>query len=226
MIATVDQRVAGASTAEQTATSRLARALDYAAWVHRDDQRRATGAPYLSHLLGVCALVTEFGGDEEQQMVALLHDTAEDHGGEKQLAEIEAEFGTAIAEMVRALSDSLTGEDIPKAAWEERKRAHVAALRSVPERTLLVAACDKLDNVRSLTELIRRDGAKAFASFTAAIPSGVADSEEGVDLALGRDRSVWYYRTVAELVTERIAGPLGERLTEAVDDLAGLAASV
>jgi len=168
----------------------------------------------------------EFGGDEDQAVAALLHDTAEEHGGEDRLRDIEAEFGPAIAAMVRDLSDSLTGEDMPKAPWIERKRAHVAALRSVPEATILVAACDKLDNICALTELVRQEGAEAFSRFTAARSSGRAESEEEVDLALGRDRSVWYYRAMADLVTERIGGRLGERLTEAVDDLERLAASV
>lgn len=221
----MDQRASGVSTAEQKATGRLGRALDYAVRAHAGDLRKGTGAPYASHLLGVCALVMELGGDEEQAVAALLHDTAEDHGGEERLGDIEAEFGSEVAMMVRDLSDSLTGEGAPKAPWYERKRAHVAALRSVPERTLLVAACDKLDNVRSLTELVRRNGPEAFSRFTAARPTGLADSEGEVDLALGRDRSVWYYRAMADLVTERIGGYLGERLTEAVDDLERLSAS-
>ena len=35
-------------------------------------------APYVSHLLGVCSLVLEDGGSEDEAIAALLHDSVED----------------------------------------------------------------------------------------------------------------------------------------------------
>ena len=37
--------------------------------------------PYVAHLLAVCALVLEAGGDEDEAIAALLHDAVEDQGG-------------------------------------------------------------------------------------------------------------------------------------------------
>jgi (p)ppGpp synthase/HD superfamily hydrolase len=59
---------------------RLPAALDYAA-LHRDGQlRKGTNIPYLAHLLGVCALVLDYGGDEDQAIAGLLHDVIEGIG--------------------------------------------------------------------------------------------------------------------------------------------------
>src|SRR5436309_3057628 len=68
------------------------RALLYAAGAHRRQARKGSGVPYLSHLLGVSALVLEHGGDEIAAIGALLHDTIEDCGSEHAQF-IRAEFG-------------------------------------------------------------------------------------------------------------------------------------
>ena len=57
-------------------------ALTYAARLHRDQTRKATGIPYVTHLLAVAAIVGENGGTEDEVVAALLHDAPEDQGGE------------------------------------------------------------------------------------------------------------------------------------------------
>ena len=64
---------------------RLGRAVSLAADLHSGQTRKGTSIPYLSHLLAVSALVLEDGGDEDQAIAALLHDAAEDQGGEETL---------------------------------------------------------------------------------------------------------------------------------------------
>src|ERR1035437_2832845 len=45
--------------------------------LHRHDVRKGTGKPYISHLLGVCSLVVDYGGEEKMAIAALLHDAVE-----------------------------------------------------------------------------------------------------------------------------------------------------
>src|SRR3546814_9381269 len=61
-------------------TDRLSRAVDYARIAHARQVRKGTHVPYLRHVLGVAALVVEYGGNEDQAIAGLLHDTIEDHG--------------------------------------------------------------------------------------------------------------------------------------------------
>ncbi len=56
-------------------------ALAYTAGLHSSQTRKGTPTPYVAHLLGVCALVLEDGGDEDEAIAALLHDVVEDGGG-------------------------------------------------------------------------------------------------------------------------------------------------
>lgn len=73
--------------ADQTAYPRLTRkfvdALGYAADKHALQTRKASEVPYLGQLLSVAGLVIESDGTETQAIAALLHDAAEDQGGEE-----------------------------------------------------------------------------------------------------------------------------------------------
>jgi len=126
--------------------------LSLSAELHRSQFRKARNVPYVAHLWSVAALVLEHGGDDHQVAAALLHDAAEDQGGEPVLARIAAELDDEVADLVRQLSDSLadttTGE--AKQDWDTRKRGYIASLAQADDRVLLVSACDKLHNLRSL----------------------------------------------------------------------------
>ncbi len=88
-------------------TRRYADAVGYACEVHARQVRKGTRVPYVAHLIGVSSLVLEAGADEDLAIAALLHDAAEDHGGEARLADIEGRFGARVAGVVRDCSDSL-----------------------------------------------------------------------------------------------------------------------
>src|SRR5271167_3461151 len=89
---------------------RFDHALLFAAQVHRNQDRKKSGIPYLSHLLGVAAIVLDYGGDEDMGIAALLHDAAEDHGGRPMLGAIEQMFGARVAKMVDGCTDSYGDE--------------------------------------------------------------------------------------------------------------------
>lgn len=65
----------------------------------REQRRKGTDVPYVSHLLGVAALVLEDGGDEGEAIAALLHDALEDHAERLSADEIERRFGPRVRAM-------------------------------------------------------------------------------------------------------------------------------
>ena len=71
----------------------------------------------------------EDGGDENQAIAALLHDAVEDGGGRPMLDRIRAQFGTEVAAIVQACSDSLEADDTR--SWRERKAIYCRALLHV-----------------------------------------------------------------------------------------------
>jgi (p)ppGpp synthase/HD superfamily hydrolase len=185
-----------------TTTERFASAMIYAHAVHQGQRRKGTGIPYIAHILGVTALAIEYGADEDEAIGALLHDAAEDGGGEATLAEIRARFGDAVADIVLGCSDSLVEDPEDKLPWLERKENYLAHLENASASVCLVSAADKLHNVRSIMLDYREHGADIWQRF------------------LGkRDGTLWYYETVAHVLARRVYSPLTRDLQRAVDEL-------
>ena len=81
-------------------TDRFSQALSYAFELHREQKRKGTEIPYISHLLEVAGIVIEYGGNEDEAIAALLHDAVEDQGGSEIRAEIGLRFGENVAKIV------------------------------------------------------------------------------------------------------------------------------
>jgi (p)ppGpp synthase/HD superfamily hydrolase len=147
-------------------TPRFDAALALARWLHRDQKRKGSGTPYLAHLLSTSALVMHFGGTEAQACAALLHDAAEDQGGRPMLEAIRVQLGADVAEIVADCTDAV---EVPKPEWQPRKERYIHGLARKPSASLLVTACDKLDNARALVADLRRDGPRTLDRFTGGV---------------------------------------------------------
>ena len=181
---------------------RLQAAIAYALQAHAGQVRKGTAIPYASHLLAVCAIVQEHGGDEDLACAAMLHDTIEDCGATHGPA-IEARFGPRVAAVVRACSDT----DVqPKPPWQARKEAYLAHLEHADRDTLLVSCADKLHNARAIAADLRTHGPATLARFNA--PAG---------------GTAWYYGALAEVFARRLPGPLAREMALAADEVARLA---
>lgn len=179
-------------------TSRYTRAVDVARVLHAADTRKKSNVPYLAHLLSVSAIVLEHGGNEDQAIAALLHDAAEDHGGQSRADAIRAQFGDAVADIVIACSDSLVEDRRNKAPWWPRKVAYLDRLAGVPVEAALVSAADKLHNARSVLTDYRAVGDALWSRF---------NSDAGI---VG---SLWHYTRLTEILTDRLNGTPGAALT-------------
>lgn len=166
-------------------TDRFFAAMSYASEAHKEQVRKSTDIAYISHPFGVASLVIEAGGDEDQAIAGLLHDVAEDCGGEPRLTEIAEKFGDRVAHIVRGCSDSLVVEEDKKAPWRDRKEAHIEHLRSSNSDVLLVTAADKTHNARAISTDIQSIGNKVWDRFN-------SDQEQ----------ILWYYKSVYEVLSD------------------------
>jgi len=180
-------------------SSKFDEAFLYAHEAHRDQKRKKTNRPYISHLMGVASLVLQYGGDEDQAIAALLHDVVEDCGGAPRLAEIREKFGERVARIVDGCTDS---DEIPKPPWLERKQKYVERVGGEPEEVLLVSAADKLYNMREILMDLREHG------------PGVWERFKGK-----RDGSLWYYRALIEAFRGRVAKGLVAELERTAKEL-------
>jgi len=186
--------------------TRFESALLYASQVHQGQRRKGTEIPYIAHILGVTAIALEYGASEDEAIGALLHDAAEDGGGEARLAEIRARFGDAVGDIVLGCSDSLVEHPEDKLPWRERKEAYLAHIEHASESVCLVSAVDKLHNARAITRDLRMHGDEVWERFQGK-----------------RDGTLWYYDAVAEALARRYRVPLTRDLLREVEELRHLA---
>jgi (p)ppGpp synthase/HD superfamily hydrolase len=149
----------------QPLTNKFDEALQLASHLHRQQARKATQIPYISHVLAVTALVLDYGGTETQAIAALLHDAVEDCGGKLVLENIETQFGQEVAAIVESCTDSF--EEGPKRDWKERKEEYLQHLRNCDSASLIVVAADKLHNLTAIQRDLRQEGAALWSRFNA-----------------------------------------------------------
>ena len=187
-------------------TDRFDRALLYATHVHGGQVRKGTSTPYVAHLLAVAATVLEYGGDEDLAIAALLHDSAEDQGGGARLEDVRNRFGARVARIVEACSDSLanTSAGESKPHWRERKEAYIAHLQDADEDILRVSLADKVHNARAILRDLRKPE----------VGKGIWDR-----FSQPRQKTLWYYRSLADTFCRVLPGQLAEELREIVSVL-------
>lgn len=191
-------------------TERLVDAFALAVELHREQVRKGTSIPYVSHLLAVCAIALENGADEEQAIAALLHDAVEDQGGAVTAKRIRAQFGDRVADIVLGCTDSM-GDD--KKPWRDRKEAYLAHLARVPAETALVSGSDKVHNARSIVRDLRGVGVALWERFSG-----------------GRDGVLWYYGALCDAL-EQANAPRGlvdelRRLVGEMREISGIGHAV
>lgn len=154
--------------------SLIDQALEFAAYAHRDQKRKGTEIPYISHPLAVGMILQRARCTEEEIVAGILHDTLEDTEATEE--QILAIFGSEVLEIVKGCSEPNKG-----ATWEERKQHTLEELKlaSLPIRQ--VACADKLHNIRSIKRDLQKYGEEAWTRFKR-----------------GRMSQQWYYEGLVE----------------------------
>jgi len=171
-------------------------ALVYAADLHRNQIRKGSGIPYIAHLLSVSSRVLSAGGTEVQAIAGVLHDAAEDQGGEATLAVVRKRFGGDVAKIVADCTDSWVE---PKPEWRPRKEAYLRDLPKKPATSLLVSLADKVDNAEAILSDYQQIGDELWDRFNG-----------------GRQGTIWYYRELSEIFQRLLPCPLADGLSRAV----------
>jgi len=153
-------------------------ALSYALKLHKDQVRKSSGVPYFSHLMAVAAIVIDYGGNENEAVAALLHDAIEDQGGEATRKMIYECLGETVGKIVDDCTDT---DKTPKPPWKERKAAYIEHAKTINDSARIVAAADKLHNIRATIEDFRQQGDIVFERFKG-----------------GKEGTLWYYKELTK----------------------------
>jgi len=152
----------------------LDRAIAFAAKAHDHQYRKASDVPYIAHPFSVGMILMQSGCSEEWAAAGILHDVVEDT--EVTMDELAREFGQEIADIVAGCSEP--DKSLP---WEKRKEHTIQFLKTAPLKIKVVAAADKLHNIRSIQEDYLRMGEEIWSRFNR-----------------GKEKQAWYYTEIVK----------------------------
>ncbi len=142
---------------------KVEQAIRAASILHQDQLRMGTlPLPYISHLMAVVLILSDYTDDEDTIVAALLHDTLEDT--DYTLDELREDFGGPVSEIVLSLTEpKMAGEK--KLGWLDRKREYNKQLKQASEKALIIAAADKSHNFRTVVEEYSEDHKRFLEDF-------------------------------------------------------------
>ena len=127
----------------------IRKAFDLALEAHRP-MRRKSGEPYIYHPIAVAKIAAEEIGLGTTSIVcALLHDVVEDT--DITIEEIEAQFGTKVANIIDGLTKISGVFDTSSPQAENFRKMLLTMANDV--RVILIKLCDRLHNMRTLEHM-------------------------------------------------------------------------
>ena len=137
------------------------KAKQFAIKAHKGQVRKSEpDKPMIIHPISVGMLLEEYGYDNKMIAAGFLHDVVEDTN--YTLEDIEKEFGSDIADLVKGASES-----DKSLSWKERKQQVIDKIRKLPLRNKLVIAADKVNNLEDLMLFSQKKGKIDFSKFNA-----------------------------------------------------------
>lgn len=129
---------------------RIEQAIRAASILHKDQLRKGSMSfPYVTHLVATAFTLMDYTRDEDVIIAGLLHDTLEDT--DYKIDELQEDFGVRVRELVEAVTEPKSTPE-NKISWKDKKVAYAKNLKKAPKDAVLVAAVDKIHNLRTLVE--------------------------------------------------------------------------
>ena len=176
------------------------RAIVFATKAHSGSFRKGTNIPYIVHPMEAAAIVATMTDDEAVLAAAVLHDVVEDTN--RTIDDIRKGFGEEVARLVSAESEDKR-EDLPSGAtWKIRKQETLDHLRDKATREeKMITLGDKLSNIRAIYRDYLKIGDELWDRFNQ------------------KDKSehAWYYKSIAELLSDLGNTPAYQEYVELVD---------
>ncbi len=162
-------------------------AIKKASLLHEGQTRKdMEETPYVSHLVGVALILSQYTTDKDIIIAGLLHDTVEDTKYTPK--QLEQDFGKKIKDIVMGVTENKSIRN-----WKARKLDYLENLKNTPEESLLVAAADKIHNMTSLLIDFKNMDRKILKRFGSNV-----------------QERIWFHREVLKIIENRIDSPIIE----------------
>ena len=182
-------------------------ALKVASKAHRDQVRKGTDIPYISHPVAVALIIGEYTTDEDVIVAGILHDVLEDvRPSIYSEADMRGDFGDKITDIVKDVSeDKVAGE--PEKPWIERKKGYLAHLDNLANvESIIVSTADKIHNLTDMLDEYERVGDGLWEKFNAS-----------------KDDELWFYKSFLEIIQKKA---IPEKMKADLESLVNMLESV
>lgn len=166
---------------------RIELAIRAAAVLHKDQLRKGSMPfPYITHLVATAFTLIDYTEDEDIIIAALLHDTLEDT--DYTIDELQEDFGGKVREIVESLTEPKSSKE-KRYTFKETKKIYADQLKKGPIEAVLVAAADKIHNLRTMVEDYTDDHERFIEDF-----------------GKNFDERLEAYQTIANVINSRLKG--------------------
>ena len=147
-------------------TLKIEQAIRAAAVLHDGQYRKGPHPfPYVTHCISVGMLLIDYTADESVIVAGILHDTLEDT--DYTYEELCNDFGQEVADLVLSVTH-ITKQDEKKrhsTTWEQKMFLYTTKIKENGTKTALIAASDKIHNMRSMIEAYIGNEAQFMVDF-------------------------------------------------------------
>ena len=141
----------------------IEKAETFATEAHKGQMRKCgKDIEYITHPIGVAKILQKINAPAEVVAAGFLHDVVEDT--EYTLDDIGKHFGAMVKLIVEYVSEETVE---PKPVWKVRKKAYIKKLEKAPIQAIIVAAADKLYNLRETLQDYHEHGDDVWKIFNA-----------------------------------------------------------
>ena len=182
-------------------------ALKVASKAHRDQVRKGTDIPYISHPVAVAMIISEYTTDEDIIVAGILHDILEDvKPSIYSEADMRGDFGDKITDIVKDVSeDKVAGE--PEKPWIERKKGYLAHLNNLANvGPIIVSTADKIHNLTDMLDEYDRVRDELWQRFNAT-----------------KEDELWFYKSFLEIIQKKA---IPEKMKADLESLVNMLESV
>jgi HD domain len=173
-------------------------AIIFAAMAHKDQTRKSTNIPYITHPFAVGMLLQKAKCSDEVIAAGILHDTLEDTSTTYE--DLAEQFGSKVAKLVCSASEQ--DKSLP---WEKRKQHTIESLKDAYLEEIQVITADKLHNLKSIQTDLVNNGEKLWTRFNR-----------------GKRKQHWYYSSIVkELAPRKKEFKLLQELEDTVKEVFG-----
>jgi (p)ppGpp synthase/HD superfamily hydrolase len=153
---------------------KILKAIDTAAKAHKNQFRKGTKTPYITHPYAVGMILLKEGCSEDLVVAGILHDTLADTV--INLDYLRSKFGSKVADIVKGCSEP--DKSLP---WEDRKTHLIEYMKVATPIIKAVSCADKLHNILTMLEDYDAQGEMLWERFNG-----------------GREKQEWYYRSLVQ----------------------------